>query len=100
LKPDPGINAAPIEAGAIFNRLVMTKVSKLCSSAKPDAQPLIGEVIAWFSLGSDRGLDQDGASAATIPYNALAFQPCAEEVPELQGSATLSTRRWLDTINN
>jgi hypothetical protein len=78
----------------------MTKVSKLCCSAKPDAQPLIGGDIARFPLGSDRGFDQDGASAAAITYNALAFQPCAEEVLELQGSATLSTRRWIDSINN
>lgn len=60
----------------------------------------MGGVIARFSLGSDRGLDQDLSSAATIPYNTAAFQPCAEEVPELQGSATLSMRSWFETINN
>lgn len=98
--PYPGINAAPIEAGAILNRLVVIKVLKLRCSAKPDAQLRIGGVIARFSLGSDSRLDHDGVSAASTPYNAYAFDPCAEEVTELQGSAALSTRRWFDTINN
>jgi len=60
----------------------MIEASKTLLLSQARCPAADGRVIARFSLGSDRRLDQDGASAGIIPYNALAFQPCAEELSE------------------